>query len=158
MADCSFVSSVPAGARGVRSEKDFQGRVLLEDAPAGDADFPVGDISFIYSTTADGFLQKVTRLVDGQTRTEVFDSSERLIRVTDPAGSALAYEYNAVGDLERVIQDGTEVVSIEYDLLGRKERMIDANLGTWTHDYDDLGRLEWQTDITPHVSRNGVDR
>lgn len=54
-----------------------------------------------------------------------YDSSDRLVRVTDTAGRA---------------------TSLRYDFLGQKVAMADPDMSAWSYTYDALGQLTSQTD------------
>ncbi|MBF0106549.1 MAG: hypothetical protein HQM16_14635 [Deltaproteobacteria bacterium] len=155
--DCAFQSAIPTGVALYRTVKDFQGRVLEQESPAGDAGSPVSRLTYSYVADVYGQMSKTTRDSAGNTTTEVYDINERLVKVVDPMGNQMQYQYNPVGDLLTVTKDGGLITSLTYDYMGRKTSMTDANLGTWTYEYDTQNRLYRQTDHAGNYSIHTYD-
>jgi RHS repeat-associated protein len=66
--------------------------------------------------------------------------------VTDSRGTVTTYAYDAAGNVERVVQAGTQVAAYTYDLRGRVSTSTDANGETSTYEYDSRGYLVSETD------------
>ncbi len=155
--NCTFISSIPSSVRTYLTQKDYQGRPVYIEPPAGDTTAPTETMTLAYSTNSDGQMVKTSTMGSGIKRTETFDYNERLITITDHNGSTLNYDYNPVGDIETVTANSTTLMKIDYDLLGRKNSMTDADLGTWNYSYDDYGNLDKQTDNAGQVIDNDYD-
>ena len=100
--------------------------------------------TFAYS----GFDNTVTD-PDGASKTEIKDYLGRITRVIEHADAGdqyTDYEYNAVGELETIIDHLNHETTIAYDTLGRKTAMDDPDMGAWSYTYDANGNLKSQTD------------
>lgn len=95
-----------------------------------------------------------TRTVNalGQTKTEYKNVAGETVKVLDNRSKALTYQYNAVGDLLEVRNNGALQSIIQYDALGRKTHMWDFDKGAqnsnkhWLYSYNSLGELVYQSD------------
>ncbi|PIU41950.1 MAG: hypothetical protein COS99_02445, partial [Candidatus Omnitrophica bacterium CG07_land_8_20_14_0_80_42_15] len=56
------------------------------------------------------------------------------------------YEYDALGNLVKLIDDKGNTTAITYDSAGRKIKMDDPDMGVWAYEYDAVGNLMKQTD------------
>ena len=92
---------------------------------------------------------------DGGSKTEHQDYLGRVIRVTEHGefrDFETDYEYNAAGDLLRVIDAAGNLTVIDYDSLGRKVAMVDPDMGNWQYSYDTAGNLISQTDAKGQIT------
>ncbi len=74
------------------------------------------------------------------------DALGRLVKVTDPLGSATTYVRDALGNLTGTTDASGNVVTLAYDLRGRKTAMDDPDMGRWTYTRNALGELVSQRD------------
>lgn len=86
---------------------------------------------------------------NGHAKTYTYDAFQRLKTVVEKNSGAsytTTYEYNALGELLRIVDHLGKMSIMQYDSLGRKILMTDPNLGTWKYGYDRVGNLTSQTD------------
>ena len=121
---------------------DYLNRPTLIEKP--DAEHGTIGTTLAYS----GFNITVTD-PDGAKKTKVKDYRGRITQVIEHADAGdqyTDYEYNAVGELEKVTDHLYHETTIAYDTLGRKTAMDDPDMGIWSYTYDANGNLEAQTD------------
>ncbi len=143
---CPFIATFPANAPSYHELKDLQGRTILKEPPAGDANSPTGKTVITYTQKDNGQLVRKTANAKGQTLTETLDDTDRLIAVQDNDGNVLNYSYNSVGDLLSVTHQGQVLTAMTYDVMGRRLSMTDADMGNWIYHYDAKGNLTEQID------------
>ncbi|OGS15764.1 MAG: hypothetical protein A2251_08760 [Elusimicrobia bacterium RIFOXYA2_FULL_47_53] len=68
------------------------------------------------------------------------------------------YEYDTLGNLEKITNSEGDITSISYDSLSRKTGMTDPVMGIWVYSYDINGNLTSQTDANLNVSNMAYDR
>jgi YD repeat-containing protein len=93
-----------------------------------------------------------------QTKTEVRNSLDNLMSVTDNAGQTVTYEYDSMGRQTKVIDPHNNQISITYNVLGQKTRMVDPDKGTWTYTYNGLGQLITQRDAKGQTTCMAYDK
>ena len=76
-----------------------------------------------------------------QTRTEVRNTQDHLVSVTDAYGKKTTYLYDATGNLTSVTDPISSTIVLTYDNLGRRLTITDPDLGFRKSDYDVLGQL-----------------
>ncbi len=74
----------------------------------------------------------VTETVNGIASTRTFDSSGRVISVSDPGGT-ISYSLRPDGQPESIIAPGNIVTSFGYDTYGRQTSITDPSAGTQTY-------------------------
>jgi RHS repeat-associated protein len=122
----------------------------------------------ITTTRADGRIDAIsydgltrTSLVDIndklQSKTEVRNPMNELVKVIDTADNELAYSYDSHGNLLQTIDPLNNIVSINYDALGRKTSMNDPDKGVWSYTYNSLGQLISQTNARGETTCNAYD-
>ena len=82
--------------------------------------------------------------------------------VTDPAGGATTFVYDAQGNLTKTTDAGGVVSNMTYDTLGRKLEMqkyetANPSDGVWTYAYNGFGDLVRQTDARSQVQVMAYD-
>jgi RHS repeat-associated protein len=132
-------SSVPSGHT-IRTF-DPLGRTLSE------RDYDGGGTTVRNSSLA--YAGRTATLTDalGRARSSVADVAGNLRRVTDPApGGTTRYDYDSLGNLNRV-QDAIGAVSTgTYDARGFRTQWSDADAGTWAFRGNSLGEVVAWTD------------
>lgn len=88
---------------------------------------------------------------------------DRVTAVTDPAGRTLTFSYNGSGLLEQVTDFGSPPRAVQYSYTsGRLTGVTDATSGVIAYAYDGSGRLETVTDqrgvVTVHNVYDGQGR
>ncbi len=78
-----------------------------------------------------------------------YDASDRVLRVTDPAGNDALLCDQFANPASCASQSHQTL--IDYDTLGRRRSIIDPDTGTWLYDYWDSGLLRRQTRGSPVV-------
>ncbi|MFH1715146.1 MAG: SpvB/TcaC N-terminal domain-containing protein, partial [Elusimicrobiota bacterium] len=68
------------------------------------------------------------------------------------------YEYNALGNLIKLINDKGDITTINYDSLGRKVSMQDSVMGDWHYAYNINNNLVAQTDNKNQTIEMNYDR
>ena len=100
-------------------------------------------------TTVIGYAGRTVSTTDplGHLRKQVFDVAGRLRRVIDPLpGGTTRYEYDSLGNLNR-IEDSIGAVSTGvYNLRGFRTQWADADRGTWNYSGNSLNELVAWTD------------
>jgi len=97
-----------------------------------------------------------TRTVNGRRHEFVFryDAAGKLVETRDPLGGTVRMEYS--GDqLIRLVDPRGQEMRYEYDAVGRLARMTDAKGETTRYAYDANGRMVEQTDPLGRVTRYG---
>lgn len=82
------------------------------------------------------YAGRTTTIVDplGRIRTSVADVLGRLRRTTDPApGGTTRFDYDALGNLNRIEDPIGAVSSGNYNVLGFRTQWRDADAGTWSY-------------------------
>jgi RHS repeat-associated protein len=111
----------------------------------------------VTSTAYNGLSVMVTN-PKGQTRTTVKNSQGKIASVTDANGQAIAYQYDAFGNLTQTLDPLGNKTLLSYDLKGRKTGMTDPDMGSWTYVYDALGQLVKQTDAKGQLTTISYDQ
>ncbi|MEJ5359130.1 MAG: toxin TcdB middle/N-terminal domain-containing protein [Desulfobacterales bacterium] len=86
---------------------------------------------------------------DGSLRTTVSDHLERLVRVIehgDLGDLVTEFDYDAAGEVSRIVQPSGRETRFVRDNLGNLLAMTDPDMGTWSYAYDGNGNLVSQTD------------
>ena len=90
-----------------------------------------------------------------------FDVLGRIVESVDAYGSDAAvtttYGYDAQGNLDKVVVDGTTTATMVYDELGHRTALTDASLGAWAYEYNALSELVSQTDAKSQKTTYGYD-
>jgi len=83
-----------------------------------------------------------------RSRTSVKNAAGQLVSLTDSLypSQPTTYQYDALGNLAKVIDALGNQTTIDNDLHGRKKSIDDPDMGVWTYRYDSLGELMSQTD------------
>lgn len=98
-----------------------------------------------FSYTFDGLLESGTNHL-GTTRVEYHPLTRLPIKVTEPDGKYVRYEYDVTGN-RTVVATGREnhgvesITTYQYDLKGQLVRIIDPNGGETVFEYSPAGRL-----------------
>lgn len=132
---------------------DNLGRVRIVTTPDG------SQVVTDYNLNTSGTLATVVTVTDaaGKLRKSFNDSAGRPIKVTEPdAANSLntsnapvtTYEYNVLGNLEKVTQDD-QVRTFSYNALSQLKSATNPESGTITYSYDDNGNLTVKTDARP---------
>ncbi len=133
---------------------DKYGREISVSTPA-----PENIGGYLTATVSyDGYTATSTD-AKGGTKTTTKNVMDKIISVTDEAGTTLHYGYDALGNLAYTIPNADEhrKITIEYDILGNKTKMIDPDMGTWTYAYNGWGELTSQTDAKAQTSTMEYD-
>jgi len=93
-----------------------------------------------------------------QTKTQIKNSRDKLIKVIDHLGSKIDYIYDAYGNLNKVIDNVGNTTVMTYNVRGHKIAMNDPDMGSWSYDYNTLGELVKQTDARGNVSQMVYDK
>jgi RHS repeat-associated protein len=99
--------------------------------------------------------------VASQQTSEKVNGFGQIIQVSDNASGQLYYDYDALGNMDKVTNVDGQVTTILHDDLGRKKEMRDPNKGTWSYKYNALGELVRQTDANGNYTdsyRDNVGR
>jgi RHS repeat-associated protein len=120
---------------------DSLGRVVSErDYDGGGA---------IVRTSSVVYAGRTSTITDalGRPRSSLIDVAGNLRRVTDPSpGGTTRYDYDSLGNLNRV-QDPIGAVSTgTYDVRGSRKQWSDADSGTWNFSRNSLGEVLGWTD------------
>jgi RHS repeat-associated protein len=122
----------------------------------GTARDPLGRIHII--TAPDGTTRRTTYAgsttstwdEESQQTDTVVDSFGRVAERRSYANGGVAmriqHDYDGLGRLLDVRENGITLKAFSYDALGRKTAMADQNSGTWRYGYDVSGNLVWQDD------------
>lgn len=91
---------------------------------------------------------------DIQTKITTSNVLGETVSVQDNASStAMQYQYNAVGNLIKVVGIDNVAVTTTFDDYGRKIAMNDPNKGLWTYRYNALGELIYQQSARGHITQ-----
>ncbi len=97
---------------------------------------------------------------DGSSRTTVCDHLNRTVRVIehgDRGDLTTTFDYDAAGDLVRIVHPAGVETRFVRDGLGNIRAMSDPDMGTWEYAYDENGNLVSQTDARGRVLRLDYD-
>jgi RHS repeat-associated protein len=149
---------------------DHLGRILSVDAPSPDP-----DVSFTYDnfgrvltvsqsghtiTYAYDALSRVTSETQaGRTVSYLYDAGGRRSRMTWPDGFYVTYEYNTLGEMTAIKENGgTALATFAYNNLGQRTSLTRSNGGITRYTYDGVSRLiDLETDATGSVNDNWTD-
>lgn len=105
-----------------------------------------------YSYGNTGNRLKVTRTnANGNQFISEIDSRGKLRKKLEPHSADIEYFYTPLGQIEKIIQEGSITTSIEYNSLGQRKSITDPNTGTWSYTYDDIGRLKTEKDARNYI-------
>lgn len=121
-------------------EYDAVGRVVAESAPRNQ-----GGGTRITRFQYDGLTTSQTD-PKGNRTTRLVDALGRLRRVTDAAGGATSFQYDAFGNLVSTVDARGNAITATFDIRGRKLSTQDPDLGSWAYRYNGFGDLVWQRD------------
>ncbi|MDO8272955.1 MAG: hypothetical protein Q7U82_13740, partial [Gammaproteobacteria bacterium] len=97
-------------------------------------------------------LRVIATNAEGQTKAAISDARGLAYLVTDDLGGRIAYQYDARGNLTKLISQGSAAqplnieTVISYDLLGRRVSLNDPDQGTWSYQYSLFNDLTQQED------------
>jgi RHS repeat-associated protein len=90
--------------------------------------------------------------------TRVMGAWGALVRVADPVGGRIDYQYDAFGLLKQASDVYGNVVSaVSYNLRGMRTGLTDVNLGSWSYTPNALGEVVSQTDAKGQVTSFSYD-
>ena len=144
---------------------DIMGRVHTQTLPDPDGEGPLSAPSSTYAYDGLGRVVSVTDHL-GRVTTYGYDRMGRktLEILPDPAGDdgddgnnpTIEYQYDAAGNMRRVVDANGNSTRYVYDAAGRVRYTMDA-LGTWTDDGDGMLEAD-EAETGTHVSRKVYDR
>ena len=140
---------------------------LAVDPETGDATITNGNGSRTqFFATPKGFLaspQVLATLVENEDGTftytikdrtiYTFDSSGRLVAISDLNDNEVALAYSEAGRLQTVSDEAGRTLTFSYEPSGRLESVADSTGRSVGYGYDEAGRLDEVTDV-----RGGVER
>ncbi len=105
--------------------------------------------------TATDANQNVTR-----TTLDVFGRVTTVEESGLPGTPVTRYEYDALGQLTRLIDSGANETVVEYDALGRKTRLVEPDAGESLYNYDGNGNLTFESNSIGAVAwiYDAIDR
>lgn len=98
----------------------------------------------------------ITSKLDGISKTISYDATDKMISVTDPAGT-ISYSYRADGQPLSIVAPGSITTSFEYDGYGRQTALVDPSSGKKSFTYDASGNINQETDARGKVIKRGFD-
>ncbi|MDP2348541.1 MAG: SpvB/TcaC N-terminal domain-containing protein, partial [Gammaproteobacteria bacterium] len=131
------------------NDYDVVGRLRKTTDPDGNIATNSYDL---YSAGGMTGTQIVATNAESQTKTTISDARGLPYLVTDDLGGRIGYEYDARGNLTKLISKGTtsQPLNIEtvigYDLLGRRISLDDPDQGEWAYEYNRFNELVEQED------------
>jgi len=99
-----------------------------------------------YFMNAVGLVTKVIDPLGSTTKYAYHEPSLQRASLTDPAGAATAWEYDARGNCTSITYPDGAVVRLEYDARNLPVHATDALGGEWGWSYDSEGRLIARSD------------
>jgi len=98
---------------------------------------PLGTITYGYDNSGN-----LTSIVEGTTSiSKSYDNRDRIQSYTDAHGEDIGYEYDANGNLTKLIYPGAKEVVYSYDSGNRLQSVTDWNSRVTSYSYDLKGRL-----------------
>ncbi len=97
---------------------------------------------------------------DGSSRTTVSDHLNRTVRVIehgDQGDLTTTFDYDAAGDMARIVHPAGLETRLQRDALGNILAMNDPDMGSWEYGYDENGNLVAQTDARGRTLRLDYD-
>ncbi len=117
-----------------------------------------------YNRVTDGSfvgMEVLATNAESQTKTTTSNARGQAEKIVDDLGGILAYEYDARGNLTKLISKGTGSLNIAteigYDLLGRRTSLDDPDQGVWDYEYNLFGEMTKQTDALNQSSEMTYD-
>lgn len=92
-----------------------------------------------------------------QVSTQVKNSQEQLLQVTDAIGGITRYRYDPFGNLIETRDAAANLTVMSYDRRGRKRTMDDPDMGHWEYDYNAFGDITYQKDAMNQEVRMSYD-
>ena len=128
---------------------DILGRAIRTEEPSGRVD----------TVTYNGLSRTATIDANGknQTKTEVRNALNNLLRVTDNANTSTTFRYDSLGRQTKVTGPSNKPITIQYNALGHKTSMNDPDKGRWQYTYNGLGQLITQTDANGQTTCMAYD-
>lgn len=142
------------------TDYDVLGRVISSTDAASNVS------TSAYTRYTDGSftgMQVIATNAEGQTKTSITNSRGLAEEVIDDLGGTVGYEYDARGNLIKLISKGSSSqplnieTLIEYDLLGRRTSLDDPDQGVWDYEYNLFGEMTKQTDAINQSSTMTYD-
>ncbi|WP_428309768.1 FG-GAP-like repeat-containing protein [Hydrocarboniphaga sp.] len=140
----------------VKTQYDAIGRPYQATSPAK-AGEPEGRVV----TTAYRGLTTVVTDPRSANTTQTLNVLGKVVSVKNDLGQELKYEYDPYDNLTKTIDPAGNAVALQYDQRGRKIAMSDPDMGNWSYAYNGLGELITQTDAkaqTVKMSYDGLGR
>ena len=132
-------------------------RVLATMVKNGDGTFTFTRLKRqVLTFAADGRLLTETDL-NGVTTALGYDTSNRLVTVTDAAGRALTFSYGSNGKIATATDPAARIVAYGYDSSGNLTTVTDPNGKAWTFGYSPGHLLMSMTDPRGGVVANVYD-
>jgi RHS repeat-associated protein len=101
-------------------------------------------------------FKTATADAEGHSGAAYKDAGDRIVAVEERIegrAPTTRYEYNAVGELLRVIDAGGNVTRLEYDLLGRRTKLVNPDTGEIRFELDPAGNVVRKYD--PNLDASG---
>lgn len=119
---------------------DVLGRLTNTTMP--DSSYIRTEYNGLETTTINDYEQRTTQLKNSQ---------DQLIRVTDDSGNSTHYTFDPYGNMTEVKDAAGNITKLIYNLAGQKIEMIDPDMGRWFYENNALGELKKQTNAKGHV-------
>ncbi|HEX8515173.1 MAG TPA: polymorphic toxin type 23 domain-containing protein [Bacteroidia bacterium] len=103
----------------------------------------IGNTLYNYSVL-NGETTTTITLPSGESKSQTFDASGKLVKVSDNAGDIL-YNYTSDGNTKSINTLGITTSTMEYDNMGQQSKLTDLNAGITLYDYNGFGELISQT-------------
>ncbi len=97
---------------------------------------------------------------DGSSHTRVLDHLGRIVRLIehgDRGDLVTQFDYDAAGEVIRIVHPAGVETRFARDNLGNPLSVSDPDMGTWTYAYDENGNLVSQTDARGRVTQLDYD-
>lgn len=118
----------------VEREYDALDRLVRESSPLVDGEST--ERHFVYAGLV---VEHIDEL--GRSKTIERDGLDRVIRIVEPPGAEMSFEYDPAGRMVRGVNAHGDEVTMEYDIFGNRLRVTYPDQGVEGFAYDPFGRV-----------------
>jgi RHS repeat-associated protein len=136
---------------------DADGNLVSIERPSGALTTMDYDVSGHMITRVDPRGNEQGATPEDYETTFTYDDADHLLTQTDPLGNVSEWEYDPVGNLEKVIDAEGRETEYVYDAANRLDQVIAPDETVTDYDYDETGNLISRLDAEEHETMYAYD-
>lgn len=140
-----------------RFEHDAQGNLTAAIAPSGAKTTMTYDASGRRLSHVDPRGNVAGASPNDYRTTFTYDAADHVRTQTDPLANVTEWQYDAVGNVSKVIDAKNRATEYRYDGADRLDKVIAPDTTVTDYDYDAVGNMTTRTDANLHTTSFGYD-